>query len=138
MNAIDHILVVCEDSRAGRRALRSAAAVADEHRARISVISMINPERRTVGCCMRSDQWNRILDEVAHEQLDSARGILGERDPAPRFEIVPAIGSRALRRVADRLGCDLVLVPVRGFFAGWSVRRLRRGMRADIRGVRSA
>ncbi len=73
MNAIDHILVVCEDSRAGRRALRSAAAVADEHRAR-----------------------------------------------------------------ADRLGCDLVLVPVRGFFAGWSVRRLRCGMRADVRGVRSA
>lgn len=99
---------------------------------------MINPERRTIGCCIRSDQWNRILDEVAHEQLDSARGILGERDPAPRFEIVPAIGSRALRRVADRLECDLVLAPVRGFIAGWSVRRLRRGMRADIHGVRSA
>jgi len=138
MNAIDHILVVCEDSRAGRRALRSAAAMADEHRARISVVSMINPERRTVGCCMRSDQWNRILDEVAHEQLDSARGVLGERDPAPRFEIVPAIGSRALRRVADRLGCELVLMPVRGLFARWSVRRLRRGMRAEVCGVRSA
>ena len=112
--------------------------MADEHRARISVVSVINPERRTIGCCMRSDQWNRILDEVAHEQPDSERGILGERDPAPRFEIVPAIGSRALRRVADRLGCDLVLVPVRGFIAGWSVRRLGRGMRANVRGVRSA
>ena len=105
MDSIDHILVVFDDSPASRRALREAAAVADRHRARISVVSLINYERRTVGCCIRSELWNGILDEVALGELDQARQLLGERSPPASFDIVPGSGvaGNPSDRVATRL-----------------------------------
>lgn len=138
MNAVDHVLVVFEDSAAARCALRDAAAIADEHHARLSVVTLINYERRSLGCCLRTGYWNRVLDEVALAELGAAREILGERDPAPDFEIVPGSGPDAVRMIVDRKRCDLVLLPVHGWFGQRSIRRVRRGVPAEVVGVRAA
>ena len=138
MSPASHILVVFENSRAGKRALRDAAAIADEHRARISVARIVEYERRTYGCCIRSVQWNQILDEVALDELALARDVLGERYPPPRFEVVPGRGDKAIPGLVDRLGCDLVLVPSRRIGGRRSLRRLRSSLSVDIQAVRAA
>ena len=135
---IQHIMVVFDDSPASRRALQDAAAIADEHDARLSVVTLVNYERRTRGCCLRSGYWNEVLDEVALGELASARAVLGERDLPPRFDILPGAGSSGVRRAASQLGCDLVLVPVRGLLGRLTVRRLRRRVPAEVLGVRAA
>ncbi|GIK78409.1 MAG: hypothetical protein EDQ89_07810 [Acidobacteria bacterium] len=137
MGSASHVLVVFESSRAGGRALELAAAVADEYAARITVAIVIAYER-AIGCCLRSVQWNRILDEIALEEVGAAREILGERDPPPRFEIVPSDDGRGLPSVVERLGCDLVLVPKRRWGGGRAIRRLRGATPADVRSVTSA
>lgn len=138
MNATGHILVIFERSAAGARALRDAAAIADEHGSRISVVSVISYECRTIGCCMPAGRWNQILDEIAIDEIGSAREILGERDPAPRFEIVPDAGAETVPNLVERLGCDLVLKPTRRWFGTRSVRRLRQSVPIDVLGVRAA
>ena len=137
VDAVDHVLVVFEDSGAARTALRDAAAIADEHGARLSVVTLINYERRSLGCCLRTGYWNRVLDEVALAEQAAAREILGDRDPAPGFEIVPGSGPDAVRSIVERLGCDLVLLPLRGWFGRRSIRRVRRSVRAEVVGVRA-
>lgn len=137
MNPIAHILVVFEGSKAGKRALRDAAALGEEHRAEISVVTIIGYDPRTIGCCLRSGYWNRVLDEVALDELALARDILGERDPAPRFEIVPDRGTDTVLRIVTRLGCDLVLMPTGRWRGARSVRRLRRAAGVDVLGVRA-
>lgn len=137
MGSIEHIMVVFDDSRASRRALRDAAAIADEHMARLSVVTLVNYEARTIGCCLRSGYWNRVLDEVAMGDLAAAREVLGDRDPAPGFDIVAGTGPSAVREAASRLACDLVLVPVRGPLGRLTVKRLRRRVPAEVIGVRA-
>ncbi len=131
-----HILVVFENSGAGRRALREAAAIADGQRARISVAVIVAYERRSYGCCIRSVQWNEILDEVALEEVAIARGILGDRDPPARFEIVPDRGPSTVRELVARLGCGLVVVPARRWGGGRAIRRLRGSLDVEVRAVR--
>lgn len=133
-----HVLVVFERSRAGRRAVELAAAVADEHSGRITVAIVIPYERQTHGCCLRSEQWNRLLDEVALEEVAAAREMLGDREPSPGFEIVPSEGDEALAAVVERLGCDLVLVPKRRWGGGRVVRRLRGATHAEVHAVAAA
>lgn len=137
MTRASHILVVFENSRAGKRALRDAVAIADEHGGRISVAIIVEYERPTYGCCLRSVQWNEILDEIALEVVAIARGILGERDPLPRFEIVPSDGRDTVREIVTRLGCDLVLVPTWRWGTGRSIRRLRRTLNVEVQPVRA-
>lgn len=137
MAQANHILVVFENSGAGRRALREAAAIADEHRARISVAIIVAYERRGYGCCIRSVQWNEILDEIALEEVAIARGVLGDREPPPRFEIVPADGAGTVRELVARLGGGLVLVPARRWTGRRTIRRLRGSLDVDVHAVRS-
>ncbi|MEZ5074188.1 MAG: universal stress protein [Solirubrobacterales bacterium] len=138
MTAINHVLVVFERSRAGRRAVELAAAHADEHGARITVAIVIPYERRTYGCCIRSAHWNLLLDEVALEEIAIARDMLDGREPSPGFEIVPAEGDEALAAVVERLGCDLVLMPKRRWGGGRIIRRLRDSTRAEVQAVAAA
>lgn len=135
-SCIEHILVVFDRSAAARRALLDAAAIADEHDAEISVVTLIEPERRTLGRCLRSGYWNRVLDEVARADLEAAAAMLGDRDPVPRFDVIRRAGGRGLRDAVATLGADLVLVPRRGPLPGLSLRRLRRGLEAEVVGVR--
>ncbi|MCL4287599.1 MAG: universal stress protein [Thermoleophilia bacterium] len=134
MITASHVLVVFERSRAGRRAVE----LADEHGVRITVAIVIPYERRTYGCCLRSDHWNQLLDEVALEEVAVAREMLGDRDPPPGFEIVPSEDDEALAAVVERLGCDLVLMPKRRWGGGRSIRRLRGTTRAEVQAVAAA
>jgi len=132
----DHILVVFENSGAGRRALDEATAIADEHRARISVAIIVAYERRSRGCC-RSVQWNEILDEIALEEVAIARDILGDREPPPRFTIVPDRGTGTVRELVAQLGCDLVVVPARRWAGRRSIRRLRGSLDVEVHAARA-
>jgi nucleotide-binding universal stress UspA family protein len=126
-------------SRAGKRTLRDTAALADEHGSRITVATIVGDEHHAYGCCTRSVQWNRILDEIALEEVALARSLIGDRDPPARFEIVPGHGKRAVAELVERLGCDLVLVPARRWVGGRrSLRRLRGALGVDVRAVRAA
>ncbi len=136
---VTHILVVDDGTAASRRALADAAAIADEHRAEISVVALVPEERHTVGCCgVGAPRWNRMLREVADAELLEASLILGDRDPRPRFEIVSGTGSEAVLGAVERLGCDLVLVPAHGPLRGRLARRVRRGLDARAVAVRAA
>ena len=137
---IDHVLVVYDGSARGRRALLEGAAMADEHEAELSVITLVEHDERRVGCAcaVSASAWNRMMDEIAEEDLAVAREILGEREPPTRFGIAPGHGIAAIRRVVADLGCDLVLVPGRARLGLSRTRRLRRALAAEVLEVRTA
>lgn len=135
MSGVSHILVVFERSRAGRRAVELAAALADEHEAQITVALVVPYERHTYGCCLRSGHWNQLLDEIALEEVAAVREMLGDREPAVRFEIVPGEGCDALAALVERLGCDLVLTPKPWLGPGRVARQLRGRTHAEIQAV---
>jgi nucleotide-binding universal stress UspA family protein len=140
-DGFDHILVVYDGSRASRKALVDAAAIADEHEAEISVVALVDHQRANLGCArcgLAATYWNGVLDGMAGGDLAAARRILGERDPEPRFEIVSGAGPSGVRRAVARLGCDLVLVPARGPLRGRLARQVRRRVTAGVVGVSAA
>src|SRR5215207_9809541 len=109
-----HILVVYDGTSAARRALLDAAALAGEHEAEISVITLVTHDHSKVNCVacgVSRTYWNRTMDELAENDLATACAILGEREPQPRFSIVSGHGAAAIQRAVRELGCDLVLVP---------------------------
>lgn len=137
---VHHILVVYDGSAASQEAVARAATIADEHEAAISVVALVDHRRANMGCArcgLASTHWNGVMDEMARADLATARRILGERDPEPRFEIVSAAGPRGVRRAVARLGCDLVLVPARGPLRERLARQVRRRVTAGVVGVRA-
>lgn len=88
--------------------------------------------------CPSSVQWNETLDQIALEEVALARSILGDRDPLPRFEVVPSAGDGTVREIVAMVGCDLVLVPTRRWGAGRrSIRRLRSSLNVDVQPMRA-
>ncbi|MFN8162150.1 MAG: universal stress protein [Solirubrobacterales bacterium] len=134
-HGIRHVLVIHDGSSSARKALVDAATIADEHDAEISVVALIDRQPAEVGCarCRQATAyWNGVLEEMAQADLAEARGTLGEREPAPRFEIVSGAGPSGVRRAVARFGCDLVLVPARGPFRERLARRVRRRVTASV------
>lgn len=133
-----HILVVFDGSAAARQALLEAAALADEHDADISVITLV---AHCVGCVasgLSRPYWNHVMQDLADADLATARAILGERDPAPRLSTVSGNGTAAIRQAVDERGCDLVLMPAHGLLRRLRGRQLRRAVGADLLLVRAA
>jgi nucleotide-binding universal stress UspA family protein len=123
---IRHVAVMFNASAAAERALHEAASIADEHGAQLTVITPVPHDRRMVCCAVchvGRGYWNAVMDEVAEADLAKARALLGAREPEPRYRAVSGSGASAVRREADRLACDLVVVPDRGRFRR-AVRRL--------------
>lgn len=138
---IRHVLVVFDGSRAAPRALRAATAIADEHDAELSVVSVSAHDRRTTGCVncgISIALWNEMLDAVAEGELDTARAIVGDRQRRTHFAVVPGDDARTLRRAVSELGCDLVVVPESGRLRTFARRRrarLERGLAVEVIGA---
>lgn len=135
-----HILVVYDGTAAARRALLDGGALAGEHEAEISVVTQVAHDHsyaNWVCCGVSRTYWNRMMDELAENDLATACAILGEREPKPRFSIVSGHGPAAIQGAARELDCDLVLFPVHGLLRRHYVRRLRRAVAAELFPVRS-
>ncbi|MBK8293996.1 MAG: universal stress protein [Solirubrobacterales bacterium] len=131
----DHILVVFDDSSAGRRALEEATAIADERQAELSVVAMVDYDTRQIGCCVPAGYWNGVLKDLARDELDTARELVGERRGTTSFDIAAGTGTKGIEQATSRLGCDLVVVPRHGAFGRLALRRMRRHVHADVIGV---
>ena len=131
----DHILIVFDDSSAGRRALEEGAAIADERHAELSVVAMVDYDTRQIGCCVPAGYWNGVLKDLALDELDTARDLIGGRQTTTSFDVAAGIGTKGIEQATSRLGCDLVVVPRHGVFGHLALRRLRRRIGADVVGV---
>ncbi len=74
---------------------------------------------------------------MVDEQLTEAQVILGSYGRSAHFAAVEGDGARAVRRTAEALGCDLVLVPAHGLFPDRLARRCRRAGCARVSAVRA-
>ncbi len=128
----DHILVVFDDSSAGRRALEEAALIADERQAELSVVALVDYDTRQIGCCVPAGYWNGVLGELARGDLSKARDLIGARGASTSFDVAPGGGMKGIERVAERLDCDLLVVPRHGPFGRLSLRRLKRRTKAEV------
>lgn len=125
---VSHVLVVFDGTESSRRALLDGRAIADEHAAELSVVTLVAHERRARGCSMSAAHWNRVMDELAGRQLAEARVILARDEPSVSFAIVSGGGADGVRRAVELLGCDMVLLPGRGPLH----RRLTRRVRCSV------
>jgi hypothetical protein len=123
-----HILVLCENSRRGAAALQSAADEAARANARLTVIAVAVTEREDAGCCdRRSAYWNGVVRELAAEDLDCARSLIGATTTA-EFKVVTERSVLAgLALEAQRSRADIIVVPPdRGIHRWFRTRRARR------------
>lgn len=134
---IRHVLVVFDGSAAAHGALQAAVAMAAPRDAALTVVTLVEHERQSVGCCVPAAAWNRELDAMVSDELSQARRLLGARAPSARFAAVEGVGPAGVRRAAEGLGCDLVLVPARGPLPQRLARRCRRAGCPRVIGVRA-
>ncbi len=130
-----HVLAVFQDSDAGRRALRQAVAIADEHGADLSVVALVphEPSRAgCVGCGVSRTRWNAELDRLAQADLQQAQALVGARHPEPRYEAVSGTHAGVLRDAPLGSACDVIVVPDPGRLRRRHVDRLRQGVRAGV------
>src|SRR5579859_5771198 len=127
------VIVLYEPTRHGREALGEADQLARACHARLSVVVCAPRERQDVGCAQcRANVafWNHELDEIAHEELDAARVLLG--DPADtEYRVVNGSTVRALADLAARERADVIVLPWRR--TGSLSRRLERRLTARLR-----
>jgi len=133
-----HVLVILDGTEPSRRALLTCAAIADEHAAELSVVALVAHERQTWGCGLSSVYWNGVMDDMAERQLATARVILDREESRARYRIVSGAGVRGVRRAADELGCDVVLLAGRGPRHRRLARRVRRAAGPSVVEVRAA
>ncbi|MGE5407560.1 MAG: universal stress protein, partial [Syntrophothermus sp.] len=112
MMGFSNILVVCEDTPDGDLALFTAAGLAEQCGAQLTVAAVADvnmPGNRRCsgsgGMCL-----NRTEREDAKSRLRRARLLLSE---GPETEFVTALGARAKALVAAALehDCDLIVIP---------------------------
>jgi nucleotide-binding universal stress UspA family protein len=124
----EHILVLCENSRRGARALQRAAAEAEQTNARLTVVTVVVTEPENVGCCdTRAVYWNGVVRDLAAEDLDRARSLLGAGTAAEFKVLTGRSVLAALALEAQRSGADMVVLPSgRGIHPWFRTRRARR------------
>ena len=107
-----HILVVCEDSPDGDRALFAAAGLARQTGSKLTVAAVadVNMPGRKLCCGSGAACLNYTEREDASARLRRARLLLTD---GPGAEFVVALGSRAgaLVAAAARLECDVIVIP---------------------------
>ncbi len=120
------VLVLYEGTRNGRAALHHAYALARERELPLTVLATEPTESLEKGCLRcrpATARWNEALCEIAGEELDDARLVLGD---AEGVEYMSRRGrpSEAIARAAE-CGTGMVVVVV----AGRRGPRLRRPVR---------
>jgi hypothetical protein len=133
MSSPAHILALYEHTRRGREAIRLATQIAAEHAARLTVITVAVEEPTGQKCCdTRSVYWNGVLQELAADELASARGMVHAADGAD-FRVVT--GRSVASAVADevaRCDVDTVVVPRRRGLLPWSRTRHARQVQRRV------
>jgi nucleotide-binding universal stress UspA family protein len=130
-----HVLAIYRETPAGANAVREGRAIAGKHGAQLTVAVVGGYPSRAGGCQLRDVRWDAILREDALRELSQARAALG---PAPaHMAVIEGRGSPAIASAAERLRCDLVVVPVaRLALRGGLAQPLRRRTAAAVLGVR--
>jgi nucleotide-binding universal stress UspA family protein len=123
-----HILALYVPSKSGEQAIRRAVELATGVRARLTVVTVAIAEPTDRKCCdTRSVYWNGVMQELAGDELASARRAVGASVDAA-FRVVRGRSlARALTDEAARCEADMVVVPrPRGMFSWAAARRVRR------------
>jgi K+-sensing histidine kinase KdpD len=123
-----HILVLYENSRRGATAIQQAAKTAARTNARLTVVAVAVTERENARCCdTRAGYWNQVVQELAAEDLDRARALVGAGSAAAFKVLTEHSVLDALTREAQRSRAALVVVPSgRGLHPWLRTRRARR------------
>jgi nucleotide-binding universal stress UspA family protein len=130
------VLVVYEDTPAGRAALLTARARAVSAGAPLTVMTVACRERTDIGCaaCRSAAAFhNQLACEIAADELAKAKALLDENMPGPETEYVLGRGTfaRATAAVAQRRAAIAVVLPAR---RGWTLfRRLSRDRAKAVR-----
>ena len=128
-----HIIVLYERSRQGDEAIRKAANIATRTGARLTLVAVAVTERVNSGCCdLRSAYWNRVVQELAADDLVRAKRVL---DPSLVVEARVIAGPSISGAVADeaqRCGADMLVLPAHRSIWSWSRRRRTREMRRNM------
>jgi hypothetical protein len=126
--APQHILVLYENSCRGAAAIQQAVDTAACANARLTVVAVAVIEAADAGCCdTRAGYWNGVVQELAAEDLDRARSLVGA-DVAAVFKVLAERSVLdALELEARRSRADMVVVPSgRGIHPWIRTRRARR------------
>ena len=107
-----HVLVLYTASVEGDRALTQAFELAQAAGSRLTVLAVAVVERVKGRCCgIQSPYWNRVMSELAGEDLRRAARVLGYA-PGVRFEMVCGRSvTGALTQQAAERGCDMIVIP---------------------------
>jgi hypothetical protein len=132
---VRHVLAIYQPKRTGRRAVREASAIAAEHGAQLTVATVTGLCGGRGCCAISPGRWERIVWEEALADVEVARSAAsGER---VHLAVIDGAGARAIADAAERMYCDLVVVPVaRVSLRGGLVRALRRRTAVRVIGVR--
>ena len=130
--APEHVLILYENSRRGAAAVRQAAAAAPAD-ARMTVVTVAVTESEGARCCdTRAGYWNGVVRELAGEDLDRARSLVGGGRAAEYKVLTGPSVLAALTLEARRSRADTVVVPsgrgIHPWFRARRARRLARGL----------
>jgi hypothetical protein len=128
------IVVLYENSRRGTAALEQAVELAEREGALLTVVVVAVTEPEDARCCdTRAVYWNRIVHELATEDLGRARTLL-RSDTAAEFKVVTARSiPTALAIEAQRSRADTLLVPSARGVHPWSRSRRARQVQRRVR-----
>jgi hypothetical protein len=114
------VVVEYRDTAAGRAALQTAAALARERDARVTVVATTPAPGESRKCCgpYGDAAWNQLMKEEARAELDHAASELGE-DVDADYALARGSRAKALLCSAELLEADVVIV------AGRAPRELR-------------
>jgi len=131
---VGHTLVIYRASERADATLAELARDASEGGGRITVLALAVQEDAGKGCCdTRAVMWNRIVRELAHDDLARARMAVEGAD-AVELDVLAHNGRRvwqAVAREARRRGADKVVIADQRT-SGLSRRDLRRLREAEI------
>ncbi len=102
------MLAIVDGTRGGDRAAEVASDIAVEHRAQMTVATVIEPEPPGRHCGPGPSSWNSVLRDAARADLARAKRLV--RTPAS-YEILHGDQVDAVADAARELGCDVIVVP---------------------------
>lgn len=106
--AYGHVLAIVDGTRGGDRAVEVASDLAVEHRAQMTVATVIELEPSGRHCGPGPSSWNRVLRDAARADLARAERLVRA---AAAYEILYGDQVEAVADAARELGCDVIVVP---------------------------
>jgi nucleotide-binding universal stress UspA family protein len=104
----EHVLAVTDGSHEAERAVETASALAREHRARLTLAAVVEPEHPGRHCAYGSGEWNKVLRDAARADLKRAWRLV---EVPAELEILYGKPLEAVAERARALGCDVIVVP---------------------------